>query len=245
MQSTKEDLRILIVEDEFTIALSIEQKLLELGYNVLGIASNYLEALQFLAEESINFCILDINLRDSKDGVELGKVIDKKYQIPFIFLTAYSDESVFSRAQEANPMGYIIKPFDDKTLDFNIRLAHQNFEKRQQQELVNKAIEEDENFFVKDKKGQYVRLNPEEILWLEAMDNYTIIHFDSSRHIIHSTLKDLLAKLGEDFVRVHRSFGVPITKINYIQENFLVVGGKTLNIGKSYRKELMQRLKFL
>lgn len=102
-----------------------------------------------------------------------------------------------------------------------------------------------DSFFVK-KGSQLVKVYLTNILWIQAMDNYVIIQTHNDQFIIHSTMKDIEAKLPvAKFVRVHRSYIIQIDKITILDENTVIVNEKNIPIGKSYRDGFLNRLKFL
>ncbi len=230
-------INVLIVEDEFTIALDIEQRLNKMGYNSVGIASNYNEATSLLLEnDNINIALLDINLGSEKSGIDLGKLILEKFDIPIIFLTAYSDDATFEKAEkEAQPMGYIIKPFKDADINHAIKIALKRFNDIKKEEVNNKN---NDILFIKD-KGNITKIFTDDILWLEAMDNYTFIYDINGKWIVNMYLKDVLAMLdNKKFVRIHKSRAVAIEKISSIEGNSLYINGKHLLISRKYKKEL-------
>lgn len=101
------------------------------------------------------------------------------------------------------------------------------------------------SFFVK-KGSMLVKVFLDNIQWIQAMDNYVIIQTNSDQFVIHSTMKDIEAKLpSSKFLRVHRSYIIPIEKINVLDENTVLIGDKTIPIGKSYKDTFMARLNFL
>ncbi len=126
--------KILIVEDEVIIAKDIAAYLEIAGYMVIGIAHDSEKALDYIHSLAPDFILLDINIEGTKDGIEVAEVIKKKYDIPFIFLTSYSDKETLSRAKEVNPSGYIVKPFDEHDLMSSITIALHNY---QQTKLKN------------------------------------------------------------------------------------------------------------
>jgi PAS domain S-box-containing protein len=99
------------------------------------------------------------------------------------------------------------------------------------------------SFFVK-KDSRFVRVNFQDILWIEALDNYVIIKTVSKEQfILHSSMKDIEAKLPPlNFSRVHRSYIVQLEKINALEENACIIDGNRIPIGKSYKDNLMSRL---
>jgi PAS domain S-box-containing protein len=101
------------------------------------------------------------------------------------------------------------------------------------------------SFFVK-KGSMLVKVFLENINWIQAMDNYVIIQTNADQFVIHSTMKDIEMKLPSDkFLRVHRSYIIPIDKINVLDENTVLIGDKTIPVGKSYKDAFMNRLNFL
>lgn len=101
------------------------------------------------------------------------------------------------------------------------------------------------SFFVK-KGSMLVKVFLENINWIQAMDNYVIIQTNTDQFVVHSTMKDIEMKLPvEKFLRVHRSYIIPIEKINVLDENTVLIGDKTIPVGKSYKDVFMNRLNFL
>ena len=109
--------------------------------------------------------------------------------------------------------------------------------------LDNQVIQN--SFFVK-KGSMLVKVYLDNIQWIQAMDNYVIIQTTVDQFVIHSTMKDIENKLPTSrFLRVHRSYIIPIEKINVLDENTVLIGDKTIPIGKSYKEAFMARLNFL
>ncbi|MBL0098126.1 MAG: response regulator [Bacteroidetes bacterium] len=109
--------------------------------------------------------------------------------------------------------------------------------------LDNQIIQN--SFFVK-KGSMLVKVYLDNISWIQAMDNYVIIQTNSDQFVIHSTMKDIEMKLPvAKFLGVHRSYIIPLDKINVLDENTVLIGDKTIPIGKSYKETFMARLNFL
>jgi PAS domain S-box-containing protein len=115
--------RILIVEDEVIVARDIEERLLALGYESAGIANTAEEALAAAALGKPALALMDIRIRGDMDGITTAQELSRRFGIPSVFLTAYSDDSTLARVKELNPYGYILKPFDDRDLKSGIELA--------------------------------------------------------------------------------------------------------------------------
>jgi len=115
--------KILIVEDESIVALDIKLTLESLQYLVTGIAKNFTQALEKIEILLPELILMDINLKKSQDGIDTVLEIQKKYDIPIIYLTAYTDEKTIRRAVQTNPVGYLVKPFNPEELNATIQLG--------------------------------------------------------------------------------------------------------------------------
>lgn len=120
-------LRVLIVEDEPVIAENISMYLDNNDFEVSGIAYDSAEANEQLQSNTPDAAILDVNLESDEDGIDIASSINQKYQIPFLFLTSYSDKETLERAKKVKPSGYIVKPFNEKTLLASLEIAISNF----------------------------------------------------------------------------------------------------------------------
>lgn len=102
---------ILIVEDEALIASYIEEVLGESGFQVAGIAASGPEALSLAAEKRPALALVDIRLTGPIDGIELACLLRQNFALPAIFLSGLIDPEVHARAQVAQPLGFLRKPF--------------------------------------------------------------------------------------------------------------------------------------
>src|SRR2546421_239883 len=109
-------IKILIVEDEALIARDIRQKLIDLGHDVVGIADTGEEAIIMAKETKPHIILMDIVLKGKLTGIETARIIKDKQKISIIYLTAYDSPSVMEQANDTNPEGYLLKPFDDSKL---------------------------------------------------------------------------------------------------------------------------------
>jgi len=119
-------IKILIVEDEPVIAENISLYLDNNDFEVSGIAYDSEDAMQQLKENTPDAVLLDINLESDTDGIDIARYIQEHYQLPFIFLTSYSDRITLERAKQVKPSGYIVKPFNERTLLASLEIAISN-----------------------------------------------------------------------------------------------------------------------
>jgi PAS domain S-box-containing protein len=115
--------KILIVEDERIVAEEIRYILSSMGYTVTGVVSTGADAIRAAGESLPDLVLMDIRLKGDMDGVEAAGTILKRYGIPAIYLTAFSDEATIQRAKLTRPLGYIIKPLDRIQVNSVIEVA--------------------------------------------------------------------------------------------------------------------------
>lgn len=115
--------KILIVEDERIIAESIKRCLSNSGYIVSSIVSSGEEAIVKVKDNRPDLVLIDIVLEGEMDGIEAASHIHTNFDIPVIYLTAYSDEGMLKRAKMTEPFGYIVKPFKNRELHSTIEMA--------------------------------------------------------------------------------------------------------------------------
>ena len=115
---------LLIVEDDPTIACDIAMNLEDHGYIIEGIAYSVDDAIEILEKSAtIDLVMLDINLEGERSGIDLAKILDTDYGIPFIYLTSYSDETTITNAAGTFPASYLVKPFKESDLAPAVKIA--------------------------------------------------------------------------------------------------------------------------
>ncbi len=124
-------IRVLIVEDEALIAEDIADYLSNIDYTISGIAYDYTRAVHELETNCPDLALLDVNLGSGKDGIQVAELIQEKYKLPFVFLTSYADKATLDRAKHTRPLGYIVKPFDERDLLSTLEIALYNFSQTQ------------------------------------------------------------------------------------------------------------------
>jgi DNA-binding NarL/FixJ family response regulator len=114
---------ILIVEDEFLVAMELEASLLEVGWRVCGVAASAEQAIALAVQERPNLVIMDIRLLGPRDGIEAATEIYQATGIRSIFVTAHADNKTKDRAKPAEPLAWIAKPYAAHTVINAIRHA--------------------------------------------------------------------------------------------------------------------------
>jgi len=193
------------------------------------------EAFKLIKDEHIDLVFLDIEM-PKMDGMEMLRNLNPLPQI--IFVTAHTEYAVES--YEYDVTDFIQKPISAARFLKAIDKAINRFEEKRAN-----ITEKDKTIFIKT-DSKLVQINTEDILYVEALGNYMRLYTSGGKYTILSTMKDIAAKLSsEDFVRVHRSFIVRLDKIETIEDQFIIIQGKQISIGKAYKDELNKRLNLL
>lgn len=123
MNEPNESKSILIVEDEVIVARDIKMSVEALGYSVAGLAHTGADAVEMAFGATPDLILMDIMLKGDMDGTAAAASIRERLDLPIIFLTAYSDEETLRRAKLVGPLGYILKPFEERELSITIEIA--------------------------------------------------------------------------------------------------------------------------
>ena len=241
---------ILIVEDEAIVAKDISACLKKIGYNAIDTIARGNKALEFLEHNRPDLILMDIMLTGEMTGIEASARIKEKYDIPVVFLTAYADEKTISKAKVTEPYGYIIKPFKEIDLRTSIEMALYKYKKEKEKlaGIESSSIKQpkaSKEFIYVKSNSKLVKVQNKDILFVEALKDYVIIHTTQERYTIHSTMKEIEKKLPSDaFIRVHRSFILNLTKIKSIESAIVVIedSNKRIPIGGSYKDNLFNQL---
>jgi PAS domain S-box-containing protein len=141
--------KILIAEDEAVIAIELERTLVAMGHEVVGRASSGEEAVDLARCFKPDVIIMDVAMPGKMDGIAAAEAIRQKLDIPVIFLTAHAQDDVIQRAKLAEPLGYILKPFQEEQIRAAVDVAvHKSYMESQLREseakyrrIVNTAQE--------------------------------------------------------------------------------------------------------
>lgn len=242
---------VLVIEDEKIVSIDIQQSLKKLGYNVVGSADTGEKAIELALELKPDVILMDIMLKGDMTGIQAADAIKKEIDVPIVYLTAYTDEATLAKAKLTEPNGYIIKPFKDVDINTNIEMAIYKHNKeaqvKKERDLLYSIAEgksETEHIYVKT-NSRLLKIKLNDIYFVEALKDYVVINTFDSRYTIHSTMKDMEAKLaGDRFMRVHRSFIINLNRIAAIEQPNVILENdkKVIPIGGSYKSDLTNRI---
>ena len=259
MQDDK--VNILVLEDEGIVAMALEDTLESQGYGVAGLADNGREALDIMKRNSVDLALLDIHVKGDWDGVETARKLTGLKDIPFIFLTAFSDEETISRARDTMPHAYLVKPYQPQNLLIAIDLALHNFQllksspntilsvKPDQAPPLNEPKDDllvfNHSIFIRQ-NYKYVKIIAADIMYLEVSGNHTWIKTSHKKYIVRYGLQTLLEKFNaEIFVRVHRSFAINFHYVSSFDASSVFVNDVEIPLGRMYKDEFLNRLRLL
>lgn len=225
--------KIVLVEDEVLIADSLSRNLTEHGYQVVGHAMDFDEAMQVIPDTKPDLIILDINLEAEKNGIQVAEQIKNRFDLPFIFLTSHIDFATLEAAKETSPAGYLTKPFHFESLYTTIEVALHNYTRKDDSlgEVVLKTGTMNE------------RVNVSDILYLKSDHVYVEVVLKDRTLLVRKSLKALLEELPQNlFFQVHRSYAVNINYVVSFGAGILVLSGIEIPVSRSFQNELVSRL---
>jgi PAS domain S-box-containing protein len=156
--------RILVVEDEAIVARDISQQLARLGYEPAAETDSGETAIALVGELRPDLVLMDIQLAGALDGIAAATTIREQFATPVVFLTAFADEPILQRSKQAEPFGYIVKPFDERELYSVIEISlhkhrAESVLRRSQQELAAILRTALDGFWLCDTEGKILDVN--------------------------------------------------------------------------------------
>jgi DNA-binding LytR/AlgR family response regulator len=196
--------------------------------------SNALDASNLLKEGDTDIIFLDIEM-PGMTGMELIKSLELEYEI--VLITSVKEHAV--EAFENSVTDFLVKPIDYPRFLVASEKAKKNIENIRWQNEQQKEI------YVRS-DAKFIRLELGDIILVEALADYVVFQTKSKKHIVHYTMKGIEKKLPHSsFARVHRSYIVNTAKIDGLEDNSILINGRILPIGASYRDQFIARLNFL
>lgn len=223
-----------IVVDDDEVDMLTTVSFLE-DYAFLGITGRYNSssvALTAAQKSPPDVLFLDIDM-PGMNGLQLREQLK---DIPAcIFITSYPEYALESFEMAA--LDFLVKPFSHERFAKTMERLKEYLTIRQKADLLNHTLGAD-TIFIKDGPNQ-VKLQLHEIIYLEALNNYTSIVTQGRKHTVLSTLSNLIKeKAFNNFIRIHRSYAVQKHFIKRISSGEVIVGNVALPVGRSYKDSL-------
>ena len=173
--------KVIIVEDDEITSLNLNMSLQKHGYSVVAMCDNASMAKNKIATHHPDVILIDISLQDNNDGIKLAKTIKEKYDIPFIYLTSYSDDDIIAQAKLTEPYGYIVKPFDPSSLHATIQMALFKYQQKNERKGSIDSLKVD-------------KLNLEKLLYSKRSSDKPIVPFGGGDYHLDITICETFYK---------------------------------------------------
>lgn len=221
---------VLVVEDESFIAEMIKVMLLEMGHNVVTVALEQDTAKEALLSGKVNFAIFDINLHGKQEGLALGRLARER-NIPFMFLTSYSDRQTVEEAKLTKTGAYVVKPFTEEDLFAGIEMSLMHAHSLREDVLAIKV------------GHKQVLLKSKDVLFLKAENIYVEVHTTDKRYLVRTSLSGFLEDHPHpDLIRVHRSYAVNRVHVHSHSKACVFINGIEIPVSRSYREDVLDLL---
>jgi DNA-binding LytR/AlgR family response regulator len=229
-------LNCLVVDDD-SLSRNILEDLINdtTSLNLAASCQDPIQAFNFLKEHQVDLLFLDIEM-PKMDGMEMLRNLNPLPQV--VLVTSHTEYAVES--YEYDVTDFIKKPITPARF---LKAIDKVYKRLSTEET--KITTKGDTIFIKS-DSRLVQINTNKIFWIEALGNYMRVITEDGKYTILSTMKDVASKLPSDeFVRVHRSFIVRVDKIKSIEDNYIIIDEKQINIGKAYKDGLNKFLNLL
>ena len=226
----------IVIDDEPLARKGLAEYIADVDFLELkGQGESALVANNLLSEHKIDLMFLDIQM-PKMTGVELVKTLQQKPMI--IFTTAFSDYAV--QSYELDVLDYLIKPISFERFLKACNKAREFYSLKN--EKTTTSLKTDEYFFVKGDAG-YEKIQYNDILYIEAMENYVVIHTNSKKITSYLTFKSVEDYLPSNrFLKVHKSFIIALDKVNSIAGDEIMIGNNSIPVGRTIKDDVMKAI---
>lgn len=243
---------ILIVEDEYLIAMEIKDRLEKIGYNIVDHCSKPEGLKKILSNNHVDLILMDIRLGGELDGIDLAEMVNKEFKIPVIYITAYSDIKTIEKAKNTSAYGYILKPIKGNELVANIEIALGKAQNEESEKETNTLyIKAEDKKIIIWEGDESILINPSEISFLKVEDGLVeFVLINREKITQNDTLKKWDNKLKKyGFYRCHKNYLINILNIEKLvpdKNNTFTVkmkeSNETILVARNKMKELKELL---
>lgn len=229
-------LNCLIIDDEPLARKGLEEYLNEIDFlHRVASCESALKASQFLANEKVDLLYLDIHM-PKLSGIDFLKVL--KHPPLTIFTTAYPDYAV--EGYSLDVIDYLVKPI---TFERFLRASQKALEFFQMRQRAEHNLQDEMDYFFIRCDSKFEKVFFRDVSYVEALQNYAIIHVPERKLITYLTLTSLENQLPKDrFVKVHKSYIVSVPHIQAIEGNEILIKNDRIPISRSLRDEVIQQI---
>ena len=246
-----DNIHVLIIEDTPEQSDALRKVLLQNNYKVVGVATNFADALKLFYENTIDIIIIDIFLDGKPEGITFAESINiiPNAAKPFVFLTSSQDRQIFEKAKLTKPFSFLLKPFNELEILYAIEMAVEKFCAQTevfQTEEQDTVISNDYLFIKKKNSLKKVALN--DILYIDVEERYCNIITEKEKFVILISLTKISNLLDKNrFIKTHRNTIVNTNKIEEIilADNLIILkGDHKINLSDTY-KDFIKKMNIL
>jgi DNA-binding LytR/AlgR family response regulator len=226
-------LNTLVIDDEPLARKGIAEYVSEVAFlSLTGECASAAQASALLANGDVHLLLLDIQM-PRLTGIDFLKTLSNPPMT--IFTTAYTEYAMEGYALDV--IDYLVKPI---AFDRFLKAAQKAYDFHQLRQPHDKPAHD---FFFAKSNGKFERIFFDEVLFVESMQNYVIIHLPAQKHIVYMTLAAVQEQLpAERFLKVHKSYIVATEKVKTIDNNELVIQQHRIPVSRSLRDEVVKRI---
>jgi len=228
-----------IIDDEPLARKGLREYISDVDFlNLAGEYDNPLKATEMISRGEAQLLFLDIQM-PKITGLDFMKTLQRT--VPVIFTTAFPQYAL--DGFDLNALDYLVKPISfDRFLKAALK-AKEYYEVRQKNDIdKTPAAEAGDYFFIKA-DNKLVKVSFNDILFIEALQNYVVVHTQEKKLITYLTFKSVEEYLpSSQFIKVHKSFFVSATKIDSIEGNDIRIGQHQIPISRNLKDEVMEKL---
>jgi two-component system LytT family response regulator len=220
------NLKCVVIDDESLAIDVLENYINRVSYLTLEAKfNNGIDALAYVNSSEVDLLFIDIQMPDI-NGMDFLKLVNKKINI--VFTSAHPEYAL--EGYDFNPLDFLIKPISfDRFMRALGRIQVLN---NPAPEISDTSIQ---YFYIKA-KGKTIQLLLSDILYVQGLKDYVIFHTPEAKYISLHSMKELEIKLpSTQFLRIHKSYIVELTKIQEIGRNYVKISGKQLPVGRQYK----------
>jgi DNA-binding LytR/AlgR family response regulator len=231
-------LKAIIIDDEPLARKGLQEYISDVDFLVLvGEFDSALKAMDLLSRGEVQLMFLDIQM-PKITGLDFLKSLQQPP--PVIFTTAYPQYAL--DGFDLNALDYLVKPVSFERFFKAALKAKEYYELRQQNKKMQSESSAQKDFFIKA-DNQLVRIAHDDLLYVEALQNYVCIHTTTKKYISYLTMRSVEEYLpSAQFIKTHKSFIVNAAKIEAIEGNEIRIGTHRIPISRSEKEEVMEQL---
>jgi DNA-binding LytR/AlgR family response regulator len=226
----------IIIEDEPLARKGIEKFIGEVPFlHLSGACSNAMQAVELLSKRNTDLVFLDIEM-PGVTGIDLLKSV--KDMPPTIITTAFPDYALVS--YELNVLDYLVKPISFPRF---LKAVTKAKDYHEWHHTTTAPLTPAEDYFFVKSDGKFEKIFYNDVLFIEAMQNYVIIQLENKKHISYLTMKAMEEYLPPDlFVKINKSYIVAAQKVERITNNEVIIHTHSLPLGRANKEEVLQRI---